>query len=100
MCGLQVLKDAPRLLQRRPFLLALSLLQTIDPALLVPAFFGQLLLAFIANTVIAPPSRVVSMTLFTTKAPLEGVDLAPSELLWQKQRRHTEQLSRLYFAFF
>ena len=104
---LQVLKDAPRLLQEEdqfPSSWRFLSFVTIDPALLVPACILPISYywRFIANTVICPAFLmvVVSVTLFTTKAPLEGVDLAPSELLWQKQRRHTEQLSRLYFAFF
>ena len=103
----QVLKDAPRLLQeedRFPSSWDYLSFVTIDPALFIPAcilpigYYGR----FIANTVICPVFLMclVRLTFSTSKTLLEDVELAPSEVAWRKQRRHTEKLSRYYFAFF
>ena len=103
----QVLKDAPRLLQeedRFPSSWDYLSFVTIDPALFIPAcilpigYYGR----FIANTIICPVFLMclVRLTFSTSKTLLEDVELAPSEVAWRKQRRHTEKLSRYYFAFF
>ena len=79
---------------------------SIDPSLYIPAcilpisYYGN----FIANTIICPALLMglvgLSLMFDKTKTTLETVQLAPSEVAWRQQQRHTEQRSRYYFAFF